>query len=106
MSSDQGAIPLVCDPDALPVAERESHQASAERLFAAVREKRELPDGYAFRLPAEAAMLRQAAAYIADERLCCPFFRFEIAIEPEGGLLWLRITGGAGVKEFLAAELK
>lgn len=106
MSSDQGAIPLVCDPDAHPAAERESHQASAERLFAAVREKRELPDGYAFRLLAEGAMLRQVAAYIADERLCCPFFRFEIAIEPEGGPLWLRITGGAGVKEFLAAELK
>lgn len=106
MSFEKDGVPLVCDPDAIPAAERAGHQAISERLFGSVQENRELQDGYAFRLPAEAAVIQQVAAYIANERLCCPFFRFEMAVEPGDGPLRLQITGGAGVKEFLAAELK
>ena len=105
MSSEKPVVPLACDLDAIPAGERNTHQTTSGSLFAAVLEVQELPDGYAFRLPAEAAMVRQVAAYIANERLCCPFFRFELTVDSGEGPLWLRLTGGAGVKEFLAAEL-
>jgi hypothetical protein len=35
------------------------------------------------------------------ERLCCPFVRYTLEIEPNRGPFWLRMTGVEGVKEFL-----
>jgi hypothetical protein len=95
-------IPIACDLTAIPAEYREQHSAIAEQLFAAVLEIRELPDGYAFRLPEEPGMLLKAAEFVSLERLCCPFFGFVLEIEPAGGPLWLKLTGGAGVKEYIA----
>jgi hypothetical protein len=97
-------IPLACNLNAIPASERAGHEVLAGQLFASVLERYELPDGYAFRLPSESEVLKQAAAFIANERLCCPFFRFELVIEPGGEPFWLRLTGGEGVKQFIAAE--
>lgn len=49
-------------------------------------------------------MILNAARYVTNERLCCPFFNFFLEIESNGGSFWLRLTGGAGVKEFMEAE--
>lgn len=65
----------------------------------------ELPDGYAFRLPNDATLLLKTAAFIMRERLCCPFFGFGVEVEPEGGPLWLRLTGGDAIKAFIRAEI-
>ena len=46
-----------------------------------------------------------AAKFIENERLCCPFFHFGLKVEPNGGRLWLRLTGGEGVKENLQTTL-
>ena len=46
-----------------------------------------------------------AAKFIENERLCCPFFHFGLKVEPNGGLLWLRLAGGEGVKEILQTTL-
>lgn len=97
-------MPLACNLNAIPASERAGHGALAGRLFSAVLETQELAEGYAFRLPAESTVLKQAAEFIANERLCCPFFRFELVVEPGGGPFWLRLTGAEGVKAFVAAE--
>ena len=47
----------------------------------------------------------KVAEFIANERLCCPFFGFTVEIEPEGGALWLHLTGRDGVKPFIQAEV-
>ena len=39
------------------------------------------------------------------ERLCCPFVRFRLEMEEDGGPLYLSLTGRDGVKEFLRGEL-
>ena len=70
-------------------------------MYAAVQEVQELPDGYAFRLPSSSEMLLLVAEDLNYERLCCPFIRFTLAIEPNEGPYWLRFTGGERVKEFL-----
>jgi hypothetical protein len=72
----------------------------------ATLEIQELPMGYAVGLPNDCAVLLQIAEFISLERLCCPFFHFEIQIEPDAGPVWLRLTGRQGVKQFLADVLK
>jgi hypothetical protein len=90
---------------AIPPAERGEHLAAIEEVFGAVREIRELPDGYSFRLENETVWLRKAVDFIVKERLCCPFFGFTLRVEPERGALWLSLTGREGVKPFIRAEI-
>ena len=63
----------------------------------------ELPDGFAFRFkPDDYTVITE---FVANERLCCPFFRFTLDITPDSGPIWLRITGQEGVKPLLQATL-
>ena len=95
--------PLACDLTAITPEERAGHQRLANHLLAeAALETRELPDGYAFRFPAE--RFSEVVAFIGNERLCCPFFTFQLEITPAGGPIWLRITGPEGVKAILHVD--
>lgn len=96
---DQSPQPVIaCNFGAIDPAERSQHGDTAEQLFAASLEIRELANGYGFRLPLEAEMLRRAAAWIANERLCCPFFTFTLVV---GDALWLHLTGTDAVKAYI-----
>lgn len=97
--------PFACDMTAIEASQRGQHIATIEALFRNAGEIRELPNGYAFRLLNEPDVLLKAAEFITLERLCCPFFGFAIEVEPEGGALWLSLTGREGVKPFIVAEV-
>ena len=97
--------PLACNMLALDAEGRKRHKAVSEQMRAAVKEVQDLPDGYAFRFPAEESTILLVSEFIARERLCCPFFRFELVAEQEDGPLWLRLRGREGVKEFIKTEL-
>ena len=97
--------PLACNMAALSDEQRQRILVLVKQIRAAGQELRELPDGYALRLPAESSTVRDVAEYITLERLCCPFFRFEMEVEKEGGPMWLRLTGREGVKDFTKLEL-
>lgn len=97
--------PIACNLGAFTPAELRRKEELGSRLWASVQETRELPDGYAFRLPADAASLQTAGEWVALERVCCPFFSFGVEAEREGGPVWLRLTGREGVKQFIRAEL-
>ena len=97
--------PFACDMTAFTPAERQEHIAAIGQVFGAVEDIQELSDGYAFRLPNETAMLLKLADFITKERLCCPFFGFSLNLEPEGGALWLSLTGREGVKPFIQEEI-
>ena len=71
-------------------------------LFTTVEEVVELPDGYAYRFAGGDSPLEWLLEFIAAERRCCPFLSFEIAFEPHGGPLWLRMRGSPRVKAFIA----
>jgi hypothetical protein len=71
-------------------------------LFAAVEEVAELLDGYGYRFPSDGSQLEPLLEFIAAERRCCPFLTFELAFEPRGGPLWLRMRGSPQVKAFIA----
>jgi hypothetical protein len=92
---------IACTPDAIPADKRERWMEIGMQVYAAVEEVRELPDGYACRLPSDADMLLKAAEYVSLDRLCCAFVRWALVIEPNDGPLWLHITGAEGTKELM-----
>jgi len=96
---------FVCDMSAIEPHHRKQHVAIAREIFRAVKEIRELPNGYAFRLPNEAPVLLKIAEFIAREKLCCPFFGFSLEVQPTGGPVWLSLTGDDGIKPFIQAEI-
>src|SRR5262245_46429339 len=100
----QRELPIACAPSVFSPAERERWN-ELRRWRRSVQEIRELPEGYAFRLDPDRAVLPEIAEWIALERRCCPFLAFRLEIEPRGGAAWLSLSGGAGVKEVLRAGL-
>ncbi|SRR5712692_7629210 len=97
--------PIACNFTALSTEQRAHRQALAQHMHAATQEICELPDGYAFRFPADPALCLRVAEFMTLERRCCPFFTFALELQHEGGPMWLRLTGRYGVKQFLQAEL-
>lgn len=97
--------PFVCNMNAIPAAERDAHEQLARRLFSQeVLEARDLEDGHAFRFAAEQYLA--LTAYIANERLCCSFLHFTLEVASDHGPIWLRVSGGEGVKEVMAAAFE
>ena len=91
-------IPIAC---ALSGKDLDGRRDEVQDLIAAADEVAELPDGYAFRFPAEDPWPARLLTFVQGERRCCPFFAFEIAFEPGLGPLWLRLRGAEGVKAFV-----
>lgn len=106
MAAKDFEIPIACNLAAFTAPQRVHHAELLRRLGAKVLEMRELADGYAYRLAPEAGTFAELAEWIGLERACCPFLRFTIEVEPGGGPLWLRLTGGSGVKEFVAETFR
>ncbi|MGH9426236.1 MAG: hypothetical protein ACRD2L_08035 [Terriglobia bacterium] len=96
--------PFACNVAGISAEQRPRYMALAKKLISAKQEVRELKDGYAFRFSSESSTIQELAEFIAFERLCCPFFDFEMVIEREGGPAWLRLRGREGVKEFIRIE--
>lgn len=96
--------PFACEMSALNKDEKKRVLELLETLKTNIKEVKELPDGYALRLPLENQLLRDTAEFITYERLCCPFFDFELVIDREGGPMWLRLKGREGVKDFIRME--
>ena len=103
----ENGSPIACQREmgAFNTKQVERYQAVRQQLKAAFQEIQELSDGYAIRFSSEPSTILTIAEFITFERLCCPFFNFALELESEGGPLWLRLTGGEGVMEFLQFEL-
>ena len=96
---------IACDLNAISAEERPEHVRLARSLFYEGRgEAHELENGYSFRFQAESSTLAELAQFVANERLCCPFWTFTIGVEAGNGPMWLRLTGPDGAKEMLKAE--
>ena len=93
-----------CDLTAMDAGQRKHHRELSARLRAAVKEVRELADGYGFRFAAEADNITLVAEWVSLERLCCPFFAFQLEVGGQDRPLWLHITGREGVKPFMQSE--
>ena len=105
MTQKSSHMDIVCKLDVFTTAEREHHIQDAQQVMSRRLESVELPNGYAFRYVAEGDIVRLLGAFIDDERKCCPFFHFTLEVEPGSENIWLKLTGPAEVKTFIAAEM-
>ncbi|MFH5832925.1 hypothetical protein ACG2F4_14885 [Halalkalibaculum sp. DA3122] len=97
--------PIACDFSAIDDNEIEEHRENGRAVFEAISEIRETPNGYSFKLPADTDIISRAGAFIARERLCCPFFEFTLTIPPDHNPVWLKLTGRQGVKPYIKETL-
>ena len=94
---------LTCDRLAIDSTTRPRYDALRGRLGAAVISYSELPSGYVFQLDERLISHAELSEWMSMERLCCPFFLFEV--EPvASGVLKLRLMGPAESKTVLQAE--
>ena len=95
------SLPVACILTAPELQER--RRTVLQKVRRAVKEVRELEDGYAYTFPSASEWLSEVAGLIDLERQCCPFLRFRLTIEENGGPLMLEMTGPEGTKDFLAS---
>jgi hypothetical protein len=91
-------VVVACTPDAIPREKHERWIEVGKQFYGSVMEVRELPDGYACRIPSDVDMLLLTAEYISFDRLCCAFLSWKLVIEPNSGPVWLHITGNQDAK--------
>jgi hypothetical protein len=98
-----GAAFLSCNLAALDETQRKRRALLDEWLQVGTVDIAELSDGYAFHLDPVSLAARHVEEFVALERLCCPFLRFESQRYREESGPVLEIRGPAGVKEFLVS---
>jgi hypothetical protein len=96
--------PYSCNMGALSEQELADYQELAMTLRSSVQEIKELKNGFAFKLPADAVV--STSQWIVYERKCCPFFDFELEIAKDSGPVWLRVSGDKGIKDFIRTEFE
>ena len=99
-ASDNG---FYCDRAALSPSQLKRKIELGHLLRSSIRHTRELPDGFEFEM-GNGAGPQDVAEWAAMERLCCPFFDIGLQLTRDKGPTLLRLTGKAGVKQFIHAE--
>lgn len=84
--------------------QRERREELARDIFSGRLATEELDDGYVFVFPGEAAWAERLVEFVVFERVCCPFFSFELLFGPDGGPISLGVRGPEGAKEFAREE--
>lgn len=102
---NQNLSPIACRLESLSEEQRQREKALLKFVREATLEIHGLTEGYGLRFPNDSARVLLIAEFITLERLCCPFFNFELHVEAEGGPVWLRPTAQHGVKQFLTQIL-
>jgi hypothetical protein len=93
-----------CNLAALTSAERARDRELIPLLASALLERKELPDGYAYRF--DQRVLKPLGEWVGIVAKCCQPLTYEVSLAPQpDGALWVRITGKEA-KEFIGAEFE
>jgi hypothetical protein len=95
--------PIACRMSALTPAERARRSDVLDALTTRLVRVADTDDGLAFVLRGDPDAPALAGEFISYESRCCPFLRFELTVERDGGAVRLAMGGGEGVREFLRA---
>jgi hypothetical protein len=99
-------VVFACNMKAMSPEERKRQsEVLSPGLRASKLSSKELADGYEFQFPSDAKTYQMAAEWIGNERLCCPFFDFDLRVGDASAPMSLKISGPEGVKQFIRAEL-
>jgi hypothetical protein len=96
-------LPIVCTLG--PAALKARRDDLLGCLVRSADERLDLPNGYRVRFTPADDVLSFIAKVIEVERQCCRFLTFHVTVEPDGGPIWLEVTGPPGTREFLAGML-
>ena len=104
-AADKDAKPVfACNLKAISAAERPRYNELVKRIRAAIRDRSEISNGYAFKLDSKAVTLPEAAEWIVMERLCCPFLTLQLSAAGNQADWTLTLTGPEGVKPLIIEE--
>jgi hypothetical protein len=82
MSSDDERT-IACKLDE---ARKEKRRPKVEALFVnELLERHEIESGWEFQFPADDPVLERVFEFVNAERKCCPFFQFQVFVDPDGG---------------------
>jgi hypothetical protein len=95
---------FACNLKAISAADRPRYHELLKRIRRAIRDRSEIPNGYALKLDSKVVTLPEAAEWISMERLCCPFLTLQISASGNQPHWVLTLTGPEGVKAILDAE--
>jgi hypothetical protein len=98
-------VGIACNLKAMGSRDRRRYNDLMKRIRAAVRNRKTLPDGYAYQLDQKAITLPEVAEWMTLERLCCPFLKLELSATGQQMDWGLTLTGPDGVKPLLQAEV-
>jgi hypothetical protein len=94
-------VPIACTLTPSTVAIRRA--ALLPGLWKRAQERHDTPDGYRLRFDSASDTLQAITTTMDAERQCCRFLQFQLTIEPDGGPIWLTLSGPPGTRDFLAA---
>jgi len=94
---------LACDLKAISTVYRPRYNDLVRRLRVAIQDRRELSDGYSYKLDTKKITLPEVAEWITMERLCCPFLTFQLDVKGKGDSE-LTLRGPAVAKVILNEE--
>ena len=66
----------------------------------------DLSNGLRLEFAPSAETLNLIARAVEAERHCCRFLRFGMTVEPDGGPVFLELTGPAGTRDFVSALIE
>lgn len=96
---------IACNLSALVTKAQKDSLEKAVQVFKSAVEIRELQNGYAIRFEESKDLFTLLAKLLETNRICCPFLQQKLVVKPEKGGIWLQLTGGEGVKEYMAIDL-
>jgi len=101
----KSSAPVACDMTVFDPDEREAHEALLKKLLSRAQAREVRGTKRALKLPYERELFVDAAVWIADESRCCPFFGFNLRVEPAADAFWLEIDAPPEAQGIIDAGL-
>jgi hypothetical protein len=97
-------LPIVCT--LTPEALRTRRAGLLMDLLRRAERRDDLSNGLRFEFAPSGETIALIARAVEAERHCCRFLRFGITVEPNGGPVFLELTGPEGTREFVSALIE
>ena len=89
-----------------PEALRTRREGLLTDLVRRAERREDLPHGLRLEFAPSAETIALVARTVEAERHCCRFLRFGIMVEPDGGPVFLDLSGPPGTRDFVSALIE
>jgi hypothetical protein len=97
-------LPIACT--LTPEALRARREGLLKDLVERAVSRAELSDGLRIEFAPSGDTIALIAQAVEAERHCCRFLRFGMTVEPNGGPVFLELTGPPGTRDFVSALIE